>query len=160
MSSEERFFSEFYYFITRLFPSRYLNVTKRISPATGYTPNNGISYIRIPVCIYLKEAARAFFWFLSYRLEQRLATRRARLAELRQQMEKEREGQPQNDPEAMKTLTRVQVRVLVYCAFVISSLICLTILALMLFCNWKKQQSVSFFRSFSFQNRTLNIKLK
>ncbi|KAL9984067.1 hypothetical protein ACROYT_G006323 [Oculina patagonica] len=42
------------------------------------------------------------------RLEQRLATRRARLAELRQQMEKERQDQPQNDPEAMKTLTRVQ----------------------------------------------------
>lgn len=44
------------------------------------------------------------------RLEQRLATRRARLAELRQQMEKEREDQPQKDPEAMQTLTRVQVR--------------------------------------------------
>lgn len=42
------------------------------------------------------------------RLEQRLATRRARLAELRQQMEKEREEQSQNDPEALKTLTRVQ----------------------------------------------------
>jgi len=42
------------------------------------------------------------------RLEQRLATRRARLAELRQQMEKEREEQPQHDPEAIKALTRVQ----------------------------------------------------
>ncbi|CAH3165688.1 unnamed protein product [Porites evermanni] len=42
------------------------------------------------------------------RLEQRLATRRARLAELRQQMEVERENQPQNDPEALKALARVQ----------------------------------------------------
>ncbi|XP_073241242.1 uncharacterized protein [Porites lutea] len=42
------------------------------------------------------------------RLEKRLATRRARLAELRQQMEVERENQPQNDPEALKALARVQ----------------------------------------------------
>ena len=52
--------------------------------------------------------------FYCHRLEQRLATRRARLAELRQQMEKEREEQSQNDPEALKTLTRVQVRILYY----------------------------------------------
>ena len=52
--------------------------------------------------------------FYRHRLEQRLAARRARLAELRQQMEKEREEQSQNDPEAMKTLTRVQVRILYY----------------------------------------------
>ena len=52
--------------------------------------------------------------FYRNRLEQRLATRRARLAELRQQMEKEREEQSQNDPEAMKTLTRVQVTILLY----------------------------------------------
>lgn len=42
------------------------------------------------------------------RLEQRLATRRARLAEMRQQMEKERKEYEDNDPEAMKNLTRVQ----------------------------------------------------
>ncbi|XP_068710137.1 golgin subfamily A member 6-like protein 26 [Montipora foliosa] len=42
------------------------------------------------------------------RLEQRLATRRARLAALREEMEKERENQAGNDPEAMKTLSRVQ----------------------------------------------------
>lgn len=59
--------------------------------------------------------------FYRHRLEQRLATRRARLAELRQQMEKEREEQSQNDPDALKTLTRVQVRILYY-----SNLICLS----------------------------------
>lgn len=49
------------------------------------------------------------------RLEQRLATRRARLAELRQQMERERDEQPKKDPEAMKALARVQVRPLDIC---------------------------------------------
>ncbi|KAK2572711.1 hypothetical protein P5673_001691 [Acropora cervicornis] len=42
------------------------------------------------------------------RLEKRLASRRARLVELTQQMEKERENQDKNDPEAMKTLSRGQ----------------------------------------------------
>lgn len=42
------------------------------------------------------------------RLEKRLASRRARLVELTQQMEKERENQDKNDPEAMKTLSRSQ----------------------------------------------------
>lgn len=42
------------------------------------------------------------------RLEQRLATRRARLAEMRQQMEVERKEHGVNDPEAMKNLARVQ----------------------------------------------------
>ena len=60
--------------------------------------------------------------FYRHRLEQRLATRRARLAELRQQMEKEREEQSQNDPEAMKTLTRVQVRILYYSTLITSML--------------------------------------
>ena len=45
----------------------------------------------------------------SCRLEKRLASRRARLVELTQQMEKERENQDKNDPEAMKTLSRGQV---------------------------------------------------
>ena len=47
--------------------------------------------------------------FFSCRLEKRLASRRARLVELTQQMEKERENQDKNDPEAMKTLSRGQV---------------------------------------------------
>ncbi|XP_015775693.1 PREDICTED: trichohyalin-like [Acropora digitifera] len=42
------------------------------------------------------------------RLEKRLASRRARLVELTQRMEKERENQDKNDPEAMKTLSRGQ----------------------------------------------------
>lgn len=42
------------------------------------------------------------------RLEQRLATRRARLAEMRQQMEMERKEHGDNDPEAMRNLARVQ----------------------------------------------------
>ncbi|RMX55135.1 hypothetical protein pdam_00007427 [Pocillopora damicornis] len=42
------------------------------------------------------------------RLEQRLATRRARLAEMRQQMEVERKEHGVNDPEAMRNLARVQ----------------------------------------------------
>ena len=37
-------------------------------------------------------------------------------------MEKEREEQSQNDPEAMKTLTRVQVRILYYSTLIISML--------------------------------------
>lgn len=45
----------------------------------------------------------------SCRLEKRLATRRARLAELRQKMEEERENQAKNDPEAMKAVSRGQV---------------------------------------------------
>ena len=57
-------------------------------------------------CSLVKLTSGSIF---SCRLEQRLATRRARLAELRQQMEVERGNHPQNDPEAMKALARVQV---------------------------------------------------
>ena len=46
---------------------------------------------------------------LHQRLEERLAKRRARLAELRQTMEDERSKAVEDDPDALKALSRAQV---------------------------------------------------
>ena len=67
-------------------------------------------------------------------------------------MEREREEQPQNDPEAMKNLTRVQVRILQYCALQIA--ICFLLSDFRIgFCIRTVTKSFLL-------NRTLNIKLK
>lgn len=63
-------------------------------------------------------------------------------------MEKEREEQSQNDPEAMKTLTRVQVSILLYSTF--KYLSCFyedvsidTDKAMVTFCSFKTEHRIS-----------------
>ena len=130
LRQQKRFVYPFLSMNNDVFVTDYVPVLTAITPGTAVTASHSIlptkSSIRIGLLFscYLNFPVTWRFFplmcsnFYRHRLEQRLATRRARLAELRQQMEKEREEQSQNDPEALKTLTRVQVRILYHSNFI------------------------------------------